>query len=84
MRVVKLDSNRKSSDHIESIFPRFVGVRASRGCTGDEGRPLEVGMQVQASNRLKLHGLRTLLVSVEGKDIAMSGKVRGDERKRKD
>jgi len=41
-------------------------------------------MQVQTSNRLKLHGLRTLLVSVEGKDIAMSGKVRGDERKRKD
>jgi hypothetical protein len=43
-------------------------------------------MQVQASNRLKLHGLRALVVSVEGKDIAMtmSGKVQGDERKRKD
>ena len=62
---------------------RLVGVCAPRGCTRDEGRPLGVGLQEQASNRLKLHGSRALVVSVEGKDMAMtmSGEVQGDERK---
>jgi hypothetical protein len=48
------------------------------------GDPSGVGLQEQAPNRLKLHGLRALVVSVEGKDMAMtmSGAVRGDERKR--
>jgi hypothetical protein len=60
------------------------GVRAPRGCTGDEGRPLGPGLQERASNRLKLHGLRALVVSVEGKGTAktVSGEVQGDERKR--
>ena len=35
--------------------------------TEDEGRSLEVGLQEQASNRLKLRGLRVRVVSVEGK-----------------
>jgi transposase InsO family protein len=35
--------------------------------TKDEGRPLEVGLQEQASNRLKLRRLRACVVSVEGK-----------------
>ena len=63
---------------------RFVGVRAPRGCTGDEGRPLGAGLQELASNRLKLHGLRALVVSVEGKGMAkiMSGEDQGGERKR--
>ena len=39
----------------------------TRCFTKDEGRPLEVGLQEQASNRLKLRGLRALVVSVEGK-----------------
>jgi hypothetical protein len=34
----------------------FVGVSAPRSCTRDEGRPLGVGLQELASNRLKLHG----------------------------
>jgi len=33
----------------------------------DEGRPLEVGLQEQTSNRLKLQGLRALVVSVKEK-----------------
>ena len=39
---------------------------------------------MQAPNRFKLHGSRALVVSVEGKDMAMtmSGVVQGDERKR--
>jgi hypothetical protein len=36
-------------------------------CTGDEGRPLEVGVQVQASNHCKLLSLRAMVVSVAGK-----------------
>ena len=36
-------------------------------CTRDEGRPLEVGSQVQASNRCKLQPSRAAVVSVAGK-----------------
>jgi len=41
-------------------------------------------LQEQASNRLKLHGLRALVVSIDGKDMAMtmSGEVQVGERKR--
>ncbi len=64
-------------------FPR-VTRRAPRSCTGDEGRSLGVGLQEQAPNRLKLHGLRALVVSVDGKGMAKTvpGEVQGDERKR--
>ncbi len=46
--------------------------------------PLGAGLQEQVPNRLKLHGLRALVVSVEGKGTAktVSGEVQGDERKR--
>jgi hypothetical protein len=65
-------------------FCGLVGASAPRGCTGDEGRPLGVGLQEQAPNRPKLHGSRALVVSVEGKGTAktVSGEVQGDERKR--
>ena len=43
------------------------GICAPRSCTRDEGRPLEVGLQEQASNHLKLHWLRAIVVSVEEK-----------------
>jgi hypothetical protein len=47
-------------------------------------RPLGIGLQEQAPNRLKLHGSRALVVSVDGKGMAktVSGEVQGDERKR--
>ena len=47
-------------------------------------RALEAGLQEQASNHLKLHGLRAIVVSVKAKDRAktLSGKVQGGERKR--
>ena len=47
-------------------------------------RPLGAGLQEQVPNRLKLHGLRALVVSVDGKGMAktVSGEVQGDERKR--
>jgi hypothetical protein len=36
-------------------------------CTEDEGRPLEVGLQEQASNRLKLLWSKAMVVSVKEK-----------------
>ena len=36
-------------------------------CAGDEGRSLEVSLQERASNHLKLHRLRAVVVSVEEK-----------------
>jgi len=44
--------------------------------TRDEGRPLEVGLQEWASNRLKLRRLRAVVVSVEGKGGAGLRQVR--------
>ena len=46
----------------------------------DEGGPLEVGLQEQTSNRLKLRGLRVLVVSVEEK--AEQHFVRCESRRR--
>jgi|GEM_PF-3257640 hypothetical protein len=40
---------------IHPIHTTFQLVSAPRGCTKDEGRPLEAGLQEQASNHLELH-----------------------------
>jgi len=45
----------------------------------DEGRPLEVGGQVQASNRCKLRSLRATVVSVAGKVGTRSRQVGSGE-----
>ena len=45
----------------------------------DEGGPLEAGLQELASNRLKLRGLRALVVSVDGKGGARLRQVRIEE-----
>jgi hypothetical protein len=42
----------------------------------DEGRPLGVGVQAQASNHPKLQGLRASVVSVTGKGEARPCQVR--------
>jgi len=42
-------------------------LERKRCFTEDEGRPLEVGLQEQASNHLKLRALRASVVSVDGK-----------------
>ena len=47
--------------------------------TKDEGRPLEVGLQEQASNRPKLQRLRVFVVSVEGKGGGILRQVRFKE-----
>ena len=52
-------------------------------CIKDEGRPLGAGLQEQASNRLKLHWLRVIVVSVKEKarQKTVSGVSQGDECK---
>ena len=63
---------------------RFVGDSVPRGCTGDEGRSLGVGLQEQASNHLKLLWSKATVVSVEEKSrhqIA-AGRTQRDECKR--
>jgi hypothetical protein len=50
-----------------------------RCCTRDEGRPLGVGVQAQAPNRLKPQGLRVSVVSVEEKAGQGAGQVRPTE-----
>jgi hypothetical protein len=54
-----------------------------RNFVEDEGRPLEVGAQAQASNHLKLRGSRARVVSVEVKrrSATLSGRASRDERK---
>ncbi len=49
----------------------------------DEGRPLGAGLQEQASNYLKLHWLRVIVVSVKEKarQRTVSGMSQGDECK---
>ena len=54
------------------------------GCfVEDGGGPPGVGVQALASNHHELLGLRVLVVSVDGKGVAMtaSGEIRGVERK---
>ena len=47
-----------------------------RNCTGDEGRPFEVGNQVLVSSRRKLLSSKAMMVSVEekpGQDFGRHG-----------
>jgi len=55
-----------------------------RNCAKDEGGPLEVGLQEQASNRLKLLWSKAMVVSVEEKSRQriVAGVDQGDEYKR--
>jgi hypothetical protein len=57
---------------------------APRSCKGDKGRPLEAGLQEQASNHPKLRWLRAIVVSVLEKlrQKTVAGGVQRDERKR--
>ena len=45
-------------------------------CTRDEGRPLEAGLQGQASNHLKLLWPKVMVVSVKGKGAGIPRQVR--------
>lgn len=56
------------------------GVVNARNCERDEGRPLEAGLQEQASNHLKLLWSRARVVSVKEKACRdMSGRNSEDE-----
>ena len=53
--------------HEEARGFLFLGDCVFYNYVGDEGRPLEAGLQEQASNHLKLLWLRAMVVSVEEK-----------------
>jgi len=57
---------------------------AARNCAKDEGGPLGVGLQEQASNHLKLLWSKAMVVSVEEKSRQriVAGVDQGDEYKR--
>lgn len=70
---------------------RFLGVSREvdrcktrdRNYVDDEGRPLEAGLQEQASNHLELRRSRDVVVSVKEKaETNLLGEAHGDERKR--
>ena len=58
---------------------RYADDCVPRGCTRDEGRPLEAGLQGQASNHHKLQGSRAPVVSVVGKGRKKTDQVRTKE-----
>jgi hypothetical protein len=53
-----------------------LDIGRGRCFTRDEGRPLEVGLQEQASNRHELHWSRASVVNVDGKGGARLRQVR--------
>ena len=55
------------------------GFERVRCFTEDEGRPFEVGLQEQASNRHELHWSRAIVVNVDGKGGAGLRQVRFKE-----
>jgi hypothetical protein len=59
-------------------------IEVARNYARDEGRPLGAGLQEQASNHLKLHRSRAVVVSVKEKSgqRILAGKNQRDERKR--
>ncbi len=61
-----------------------VDIDGARNYARDEGRPLGAGLQEQASNHLKLHRSRAVVVSVKEKSgqRILAGKDQGDEHKR--
>lgn len=69
----------KYSDHCV-LRTRPPLLRWKRCFTKDEGRPLEVGLQEQASNRHKLRALRAPVVSVAGNGGARLRQVHGGLR----
>ena len=66
----------------ERTLPEKGGYISVRCFVEDGGRPSDVGVQAQASNRHELLGSRALVVSVDGKGAALtaSGEIRGVER----
>ncbi len=64
-------------------FHSYIGVGVPRSCMKDESRSLGAGLQEQASNHLKLHWLRVIVVSVKEKawQKTVSGVSQGDECK---
>jgi len=71
-------------DRLASAPGAHVDIDVARNYARDEGGPLGAGLQEQASNHLKLHRSRAVVVSVKEKSgqRILAGKHQGDERKR--
>ena len=60
--------HRRSFDSCYIVRQEHLfGIEATCNCARDEGRPLGVGLQEQASNHLKLLWSRARVVSIEEK-----------------
>jgi hypothetical protein len=57
-----------------SCVTSIAGPNGMRNCTGDEGRPFEVGDQVLASSHRKLLSSKAMVVSVAEKPGQDSGR----------
>ena len=70
-------------DRLASAPGAHVDIDGARNYAKDEGRPLGAGLQEQASNHLKLHRSRAVVVSVKEKSgqRVLAGRDQGDERK---
>jgi hypothetical protein len=71
------------SDRLASAPGAHVDIDGARNYAKDEGKPLGAGLQEQASNHLKLHRSRAVVVSVREKSRQriLAGTNQGDERK---
>ena len=47
--------------------------QVARNCLSDEGRPLGTGLQEQVPNHLRRLWLKAMVVSAEGKGLALTG-----------
>jgi hypothetical protein len=59
-----------------SCVTSIAGPNGMRNCTGDEGRPFEVGHQVLVSSHRKLRSSKAMVVSVAekpGQDFGRQG-----------
>jgi len=79
--VSRRDSNMPiaARKHIFGVSRTHLQRKGVWSCTRDEGGPLEVGSQVQASNHCKLRSLRAIVVNVAAKGGARSRQVRSGE-----
>ena len=71
--------SREANVSIESCVTNTAPEKKMWNCTGDEGRPLEAGIQVRASSHCKLLSLSAMVVSVAGKVGTKSRLVRSGE-----
>jgi hypothetical protein len=74
MLVLCSTANLAANVSVGSCVTSIAGPNGMRNCTGDEGRPFEVGDQVLASSHRKLLSSKAMVVSVAEKPGQDSGR----------